>query len=218
MANECSDTEVPENPLTEGEREVRGWVEFAARHYPHEIVRGLLIALGDDPDREGLRNTPARVVRSWAELYAGYGCKAEDVFSPGSDRGFDSERYDQMILLRHIPFTSTCEHHLLPFSGEAAVAYIPDPETGALLGISKLARLVELHARKLQNQERITASVADDLSKLTMAQGVGVTLTASHNCMVCRGVLKPGSEMVTTALRGIFMQDGVKEEFLRSSR
>jgi GTP cyclohydrolase I len=193
----------------------RSWfAHWLGQEHPELVVEALLWAVGDNALRDGLQNTPRRVVASWRELFAGYGRTASDVFTKGSDKAFDCEQYDQMIILRHVPFTSMCEHHMLPFTGQAHVAYIPgDDQSYGLLGVSKLARLVELHARRLQNQERITKNTVDDLMKISLAKGAGVQLVASHSCMACRGVLKPGSEMVTTALRGVFTQDGVKAEF-----
>lgn len=193
-------------------RSERHWMARWLSNHPEIAIEAILWAVGDNALRDGLQKTPRRVVRSWRELFAGYGRMAKDVFTEGSDESFDCEQYDQMIILRHIPFTSMCEHHMLPFTGKAHVAYIPN-ESGGLLGVSKLARLVELHARRLQNQERITKNTVEDLMHVSSARGAGVQLVASHSCMACRGVLKPGSEMVTTALRGVFMQDGVKAEF-----
>lgn len=201
--------------LTRSESE---WVALWLSRHPRLIVEAMLWAIGDNPLRDGLRNTPQRVVASWQELYAGYGRKPEDVFTRSSDKGFDCERYDQMVILRNVPFSSTCEHHIMPFMGVAHVAYLPQEDAAGLLGVSKLARLVELHARRLQNQERITQSVVDDLMEVSGARGAGVQLVATHNCMVCRGVMKPGSEMVTTALKGMFQESSVKAEFLSAIR
>lgn len=220
----------PQDPETSLTRKIREdgavitrtewhWIaHWLGENYPELAVEALLWGIGDNPQRPGLHNTPKRVVKSWSELYAGYGRVARDVFTQGSDNGFDCEQYDQMIILRNIPFASTCEHHLLPFSGVAHVAYIPMDEAAGLMGISKLARLVELHARRLQNQERITRNVVDDLVEISGARGAGCQLVASHNCMVCRGVKKPGSQMVTTALRDVFQSPDVKAEFLSAIR
>jgi GTP cyclohydrolase I len=147
--------------------------------------------------REGLKDTPARVVSSWNELFAGYDLKAAEVL----DSTFNAEGYDGIVLLRDIEFHSTCEHHLQPFKGRAHVAYIP---TERIVGISKLARIVDLHARKLQNQERITKGIADDLEENLQPLGAAVIIEASHGCMQCRGVKKQNSIMTTSAMRGVF--------------
>ncbi len=147
--------------------------------------------------REGLKDTPERVVSSWNELFAGYDLKAAEVL----DSTFNAEGYDGIVLLRDIEFHSTCEHHLQPFKGRAHVAYIP---TERIVGISKLARIVDLHARKLQNQERITKGIADDLEENLQPLGAAVIIEASHGCMQCRGVKKQNSIMTTSAMRGVF--------------
>jgi GTP cyclohydrolase I len=162
-------------------------------------VREILAAVGEDPDREGLQDTPMRVARMYAEVFAGL---HED---PGAHlRTFFTERYDELVVLRDIPFHSMCEHHLLPFAGDAHVAYLPG---GKIVGISKLARVVEAFARRPQVQERMTNQIADLLSAELHAKGVAVILKASHLCMTCRGIKKPGTLMVTSALRGICKSD-----------
>lgn len=157
-------------------------------------VRDILAAVGEDPDREGLLETPRRVARMYAELFEGLrtdpAVHLETVFS---------ERYDEMVVLRDIPFHSMCEHHLMPFEGVAHVAYLPD---GKVVGISKLARVIDAYAHRPQVQERLTSQIADLLYDTLAAQGVAVVLKATHTCMTCRGVKKPGSLMVTSALRG----------------
>ncbi len=147
--------------------------------------------------REGLKDTPTRVVSSWSELFSGYSLKPAEVL----DSTFNAEGYDGIVLLRDIEFHSTCEHHLQPFKGRAHVAYIP---TERIVGISKLARIVDLHARKLQNQERITKGIADDLEENLQPLGAAVIIEASHGCMQCRGVKKQNSIMTTSAMRGVF--------------
>jgi GTP cyclohydrolase I len=162
-------------------------------------VREILAAVGEDPDREGLRETPARVARMYAELFAGL---RED---PRLHlQTFFSERYDEMVVLRNIQFNSICEHHLMPFEGEADVAYLPD---GKVVGISKLARVVESFARRPQVQERMTSQIADLLMSEVHAKGVAVVVRATHACMTCRGVRKPGTVMVTSAVRGTCKSD-----------
>lgn len=164
-----------------------------------KAVKQILLAVGEDIEREGLRDTPGRVAQMYAELLAGTGCDAkehlESVFP---------ENYDEVVLLRQIPFYSICEHHLMPFIGTAAVAYLPD---GMVLGVSKLARIVDCFARRLQVQERLTVQIADFLMENLKPKGVAVILEASHSCMTIRGTKKPGSLMVTSVLRGIFKRD-----------
>jgi GTP cyclohydrolase I len=160
-------------------------------------VRELLIAIGEDPDREGLRDTPARVARSYRELFAGLHIDPADVL----ERTF-SEDHDELVLVRDIPMFSMCEHHLLPFHGVAHVAYIPAVD-GRVTGLSKLARLVDLYARRPQVQERLTRQVADALHQRLGARGVLVVIDAEHQCMSARGVRKPGARTTTSAVRGI---------------
>jgi len=161
-----------------------------------EAVRTLLAAVGDDPDREGLRETPARVARAYGELLRGYG---ED---PGAhlERQFEVD-HDEMVIVRDIPFSSLCEHHLLPFIGKAHVAYIPGDE-GRVCGLSKLARVVDGFARRLQVQERLTVEIADSIMARLGASGVLVVMEAEHLCMSIRGAMKPGSSTTTSAVRG----------------
>ncbi len=164
-------------------------------------VREILLAIGETIDREGLRDTPARVARMYAELVHGMHHDPKEnlitVFH---------EDYDEVVLLRDIPFFSLCEHHMMPFIGKAHVAYLPSPK-GQVLGVSKLARIVDSFARRLQVQERLTGQVADFLMNNLSPIGVAVVLEASHSCMTIRGVKKPGSVMVTSALRGGFLKD-----------
>ncbi|MGH9070259.1 MAG: GTP cyclohydrolase I FolE [Acidimicrobiales bacterium] len=164
-------------------------------------VRELISAIGEDPDREGLRHTPERVASMYKELLAGW---FED---PTLHlRATFAADHDEMVMVRDIGFWSLCEHHLVPFVGKAHVAYIPD-EAGRIIGLSKLARLVEGYARRLQVQERLTAQVADAMEKALFAQGVLVVVEAEHLCMSMRGVNKPGAATVTSAVRGIFRED-----------
>lgn len=162
-------------------------------------VREILIAVGEDPEREGLQATPTRVARMYQEMLAGLG---EDP-AVHLERTF-RERYDEMVILRGIPFYSMCEHHLMPFEGRAHIAYMPN---GKVVGISKLARVVDAFARRLQVQERLTTQVADLIMQKLEAKGVAVIVEATHTCMTCRGVRKPGSEIVTSAIRGMFRQN-----------
>ena len=170
----------------------------------YEMIR----LIGDNPAREGVAQTPNRVVKSWETIYGGYRQKAEDVLTAQ----FNSENYDEMVVLKNIEFFSTCEHHMLPFFGKAHVAYIPN---GSIVGISKLARLVEVFARRLQIQERLTTQIADSLMDIIMPIGCGVVMEAKHFCMVSRGVNKQNSIMETSTLRGVFKEPDVKQEFLK---
>ena len=162
-------------------------------------VREILLAVGEDPDREGLMDTPKRVAKMYAELLEGMKHEATEHL-----HSVFHEEYDEIVLLRDIPFYSMCEHHMLPFIGTANVAYLPD---GKVLGVSKLARIVDCFARRLQVQERMTAQVADFLMDNLKPKGVAVIIEASHSCMTIRGIKKPNSEMVTSALRGLFKTD-----------
>jgi GTP cyclohydrolase I len=159
-------------------------------------VREILIGIGEDPDREGLRDTPARVARAYRELFAGLGGDPDEVLA----RTF-GENHDELVLVRDIPMFSMCEHHLLPFHGVAHVGYLPGPD-GRVTGLSKLARLVDLYARRPQVQERLTTQVADALDRALGARGVIVVIDAEHQCMSARGVRKPGSRTTTSAVRG----------------
>ncbi|MER6958917.1 MULTISPECIES: GTP cyclohydrolase I FolE [unclassified Streptomyces] len=159
-------------------------------------VRELLIAVGEDPDREGLRETPARVARAYRELLAGLTQKPEDVLTTTFDLG-----HDEMVLVKDIEIVSLCEHHMLPFHGVAHVGYIP-ADNGKITGLSKLARLVEVFARRLQVQERLTTQVADSLMQILEARGVIVVIEAEHMCMSVRGIRKPGAKTTTSAVRG----------------
>ena len=159
-------------------------------------VRELLIAVGEDPDREGLRETPGRVARAYHELLAGLRQEPEDVLTTTFDLG-----HDEMVLVKDIEIVSLCEHHLLPFHGVAHVGYIP-AETGKITGLSKLARLVEVFARRPQVQERLTTQIADSLMRILEARGAIVVIEAEHMCMSVRGIRKPGAKTTTSAVRG----------------
>ena len=164
-----------------------------------KAVTEILTAVGEDVQREGIRETPKRVAEMYSELLAGM---SED---PKKHlRSVFSENYDEIVLLRDVPFYSICEHHLMPFIGKAHVAYLPK---GTVLGVSKLARVVDCFARRLQVQERLTDQIADFIMESLKPKGVAVVLEASHSCMTIRGIKKPGSVMVTSSLRGIFRKD-----------
>jgi GTP cyclohydrolase I len=164
-----------------------------------KAVSEILAAVGEETGREGLKGTPERVARMYVELLAGM---RED--PKRHLRSVFTENHDEIVLLRDIPFYSICEHHLLPFIGEAHVSYLP---TGRVIGVSKLARIVDCFARRLQTQERLTNQIADFIMTNLKPLGVAVVLEASHSCMTIRGIKKPGSVMVTSALRGIFRRD-----------
>ena len=166
-------------------------------------IRELLIAIGEDPEREGLRETPQRVARAYAEMTAGMRLRAEDVLTTTFDIG-----HDEMVLVRDMELWSICEHHLVPFTGVAHVGYIPS-ESGKITGLSKLARLVDVYAKRPQVQERLTTQVADSLMKILEARGVIVVIEAEHLCMTMRGVRKPGARTVTSAVRGAFRDSDV---------
>lgn len=169
-------------------------------------VREILAAIGEDPDRDGLLDTPERVARAWGELVGGYGRDAEELLGTTFDIA-----HDEMVLVKDIEVVSLCEHHLLPFTGVAHVAYIPSAD-GRVTGLSKLARLVELYARRLQVQERLTTQIADALVEHLGAQGVLVVLECEHLCMSMRGVRKPGARTITSAVRGILHRPGTRAE------
>jgi GTP cyclohydrolase I len=171
-------------------------------------VREILSEIGEDPDRQGLVGTPDRVHRMYAELTAGYHVDPDRLLG----RALFDVDYSEMVVVRDIPFYSLCEHHLLPFFGRAAVAYIP---SGKVVGLSKIPRIVEMYARRLQLQERMTQQIADLLMERLVPQGVGVVLEATHLCAVMRGVEKPGTVMTTSAVLGLFRtRDKTRAEFL----
>jgi GTP cyclohydrolase IA len=170
-------------------------------------VREILFAIGEDPDRDGLRDTPARVARAYAEQFAGLGLNPADVLTTV----FDAD-HDEMVIVRDIELYSTCEHHLVPFFGTAHVGYIPN-EKGQITGLSKLARLVDVFARRPQVQERMTSQIADALMETLDPRGVIVIIEAEHLCMSMRGVRKPGAKTVTSAVRGSFLSsEGTRAE------
>ncbi|WP_110180489.1 GTP cyclohydrolase I FolE [Nocardioides solisilvae] len=169
-------------------------------------VRELLAAMGEDVDREGLRDTPARVARAYAELTQGLRQRPEDVLTTTFDLG-----HDEMVLVRDIELWSMCEHHLVPFTGVAHVGYIP-AETGKITGLSKLARLVDVYAKRPQVQERLTTQVADAMTEILEARGVIVVIEAEHLCMTMRGVRKAGARTITSAVRGIMHNAATRSE------
>ncbi|MFD5805300.1 GTP cyclohydrolase I FolE [Streptomyces sp. NPDC049936] len=181
------------DPVTlDGEGEIGEFDEKRAEN----AVRELLIAVGEDPDREGLRETPARVARAYKEIFAGLWQEPEDVLTTTFDLG-----HDEMVLVKDIEVFSTCEHHLVPFRGVAHVGYIPS-SSGKITGLSKLARLVDVYARRPQVQERLTTQVADSLMEILEPRGVIVVVECEHMCMSMRGIRKPGAKTLTSAVRG----------------
>ncbi len=177
-----------------------------------QAVRTLLIGLGEDPEREGLKDTPKRVVKALQFLTKGYHESLDELLNGA----VFTEDANEMVLVRDIDIFSSCEHHILPVIGRAHVAYIPN---GKVIGLSKVARICEMYARRLQVQERLTVQIADALQGLLKPQGVAVVIEASHMCMVMRGVQKPGSWTVTSAMRGVFAEDGrTREEFMNLIR
>ncbi|TKC79220.1 GTP cyclohydrolase I FolE [Trinickia terrae] len=179
------------------------------REEAEAAVRVLLRWAGDDPNREGLLETPSRVVRSYEEFFSGYAQDPREILA----RTFSEvDGYDEMIVLKDIRFESYCEHHMVPIIGRAHVAYLPEHR---VVGISKLARLVDAFAKRLQIQEKMTAQIADTLNEILQPKGVGVILEAAHQCMSTRGVHKPGVEMVTSRMLGTFRTDpSTRREFL----
>lgn len=175
-----------------------------------KLVIDMIHCIGDDPNREGLLETPDRVIRSWEELYSGYNKNPEDVF-----KVFENPGYDQMVLSKNINFFSTCEHHNLQFFGKAHIAYIPN---GKVIGISKLSRLLEIYARRLQIQERIGEQVTDALMKYLEPKGAACIIQAQHMCMMARGVKQQDSTMITSSLKGCFLESSVKQELFSMIR
>ncbi|MET8117521.1 GTP cyclohydrolase I FolE [Streptomyces prasinus] len=169
-------------------------------------VRELLIAVGEDPDREGLQETPARVARAYKEIFAGLWQQPEDVLTTTFDIG-----HDEMVLVKDIEVYSTCEHHLVPFRGVAHVGYIPST-SGKITGLSKLARLVDVYARRPQVQERLTTQIADSLMEILEPRGVIVVIECEHMCMSMRGIRKPGAKTLTSAVRGQLRDAATRNE------
>ncbi|SFP18482.1 GTP cyclohydrolase I [Geodermatophilus dictyosporus] len=184
--------------LEEPEGEVRADFSRVDTARAEAAVRELLLAVGEDPDRPGLRNTPGRVARAYAETFAGLWQDPGEILATVFD-----EDHDELVLVKDIPMYSTCEHHLVPFHGAAHVGYIPG-EDGRVTGLSKIARLVDVYARRPQVQERMTRQIADALAEHLQPRGVLVVIEAEHLCMGMRGIRKPGSTTVTSAVRGIF--------------
>lgn len=180
-------------------------IERPSREEAEAAVRTLLRWAGDNPDREGLRDTPRRVVNAYEEFFSGYRESADEVLSKVFE---EVEGYDDLVLVRDIPFTSHCEHHVVPFVGKAHIAYYPN---GGVVGLSKLARLVEIFARRLQTQEAMTAQIAAAIDEALAPRGVAVMVEAEHMCMSMRGVMKQGSSTVTMQFSGVFRDDPAEQ-------
>lgn len=173
------------------------------------LFTSVLRELGEDVKRDGLVDTPHRVAKAWQEMLSGYKQDPEKILG----RVFEDSTYDQMVVLDNIEFQSTCEHHLLPFVGTATVAYIPNG--GRIVGLSKLARLVDCFAKRLQIQERMTQQIASAIETHLKAKGVAVILRAHHSCMSCRGVMKPSARMITSCMKGVMLlNDGARAELM----
>ncbi|MDR3032006.1 MAG: GTP cyclohydrolase I FolE [Kitasatospora sp.] len=191
------------DPVTlDGETPVREFDQKRAEN----AVRELLLAVGEDPDREGLLETPARVARAYREIFAGLWQRPEDVLTTTFDLG-----HDEMVLVKDIEVFSTCEHHLVPFRGVAHVGYIPST-SGKITGLSKLARLVDVYARRPQVQERLTSQVADALMRILEPRGAIVVFECEHMCMSMRGIRKPGAKTITSAVRGQLRDPATRNE------
>lgn len=176
-----------------------------------DTIRRMIALLGENPDREGLLETPRRIAGMYREMFEGLRLDPVDVLSVGFEEG-----HDEMVILREIPFYSMCEHHFMPFHGEAHVGYMPN---GRIVGLSKLARAVEILARRPQVQERLTGQIANCIEEVLDARGVGVVIEAEHLCMTARGIRKPGAHMVTSAMRGLFRENAqTRQEFLQLIR
>jgi len=186
------------------------WERLSGENGPQENVKRLLEYIGDDPNREGLKDTPGRVIRSFDELYSGYKKQPSSILTV-----FKDDSCNEMVVLKDVEFYSTCEHHMLPFFGCAHVAYIPN---GRVIGVSKLARLLEIYSRRLQIQERICQQVTSALDEFLKPQGSACVLQAQHFCMTSRGVQKQNSIMVTSSLTGSFLEGSVRNEFLNFIR
>lgn len=173
------------------------------------VAASIIEAIGEDPEREGLRGTPQRIAEMYSELFAGIDMDAKAELSVGFEEG-----HREMVILRDIPFYSMCEHHLLPFYGVAHIGYIPNNE-GRVVGISKLARVVDIYAKRIQLQERMTTQIADAILEALQPDGVAVVIQAEHLCMTMRGIKKPGSNVMTSATRGTFRsRAATRAEFL----
>jgi GTP cyclohydrolase I len=206
-------TNAPEKPMSDHVRAAPVRVEpRPSRAEAEAAVRTLLSYIGDNPDREGLVETPKRFVSAYEELFAGYKeCPAEVLDRTFSETG----GYDDLVLVRDIPFYSHCEHHVMPFTGRAHIAYVP---TGRVVGLSKIARLIDVYARRLQTQEHLTAQISTAIEEILKPKGAAVMLEAEHTCMSMRGVTKPGSTTLTTKFTGLFEDPQEQARFITMVR
>lgn len=189
---------------------LRAGDEKPGRAETEAAFRTILRWTGDDPGREGLIETPARAVRAFEEFFSGYAQNPAEILKKTFE---EVEGYDEMIVLRGVRFNSHCEHHIAPISGKAWIAYVP---SGRVVGISKLARVVEVYAKRLQTQEKLTAQIANTIDEVLKPRGVGVVIKASHHCMITRGVQKPDTDLVTSRMLGCFRSDPqLRQEFVR---
>lgn len=212
IPEDASDEEIARRLIEQNEVDPRTsprWtmIQEAEEKLMHQYFKDFFEIIGDDPDREGLKETPDRVIRSWMELYSGYATDIALLLTQ-----FDSEQYSQMVILEGIEFQSMCEHHILPFYGKAWVAYIPDTK---IVGISKLVRLVTAFSKRLQNQERLSRQIVEALDGYLEPLGSACVVRAHHMCMSCRGVKQPSAIMTTSHLTGAFMEDPqTRSEFM----
>ena len=207
MENQSSDSQMVENTINKRVEEARShWDKFNPLK-AEELIRMLIEYIGDDPNREGVKDTPRRVVKSYKELFSGYHIDPKIVLGTT----FDGAGYDQMVICKDIEFYSHCEHHMNPFFGKVHVGYIPGER---VVGLSKLARLVEVFSRRLQIQEKMTQQIADTINDVLLPAGVIVIVEAKHMCMCARGVGKQNSSMVTSAIHGVLKDASVRSEFL----
>jgi GTP cyclohydrolase I len=206
-------TTPPEKPMSDHVRAAPVPVEpRPSREEAEKAVRTLLSFIGDNPDREGLVETPKRFVSAYEELFGGYKeCPAEVLDRTFSETG----GYDDLVLVRDIPFYSHCEHHVMPFTGKAHIAYVP---TGRVVGLSKIARLIDVYARRLQTQEHLTAQISTAIEEILKPKGAAVMLEAEHTCMSMRGVAKPGSTTLTTKFTGLFEDPQEQARFITMVR
>ncbi len=200
MENQLTNSQVDEDSLNKNDGLTQDEVG-------QKLIRFLLAHIGEDPDREGLKDTPRRVIKSYKELFGGYGMDAKKILGTT----FESNGYDQMVICKDIEMFSTCEHHMIPFHGKVHIGYVPGER---VVGLSKLARLVEVFARRLQIQEKLTQQIADTLVEVLKPKGVIVVIRAKHMCMCARGINKQHSEMVTSAFKGAFEEGSARAEFL----
>lgn len=196
------------DPSTQRKNNTTGVVKMDTQKI-EQAFREILIAMGENPEREGLQETPKRVAKMYAEIYSGLNEDPSEVL----EIGFEEDQHEEVVIVKDIPFYSTCEHHFVPFYGKAHIAYLPNKR---LTGLSKLARAVEIIARRPQLQERISQQVADAVEKALAPRGVFVVIEAEHMCMTMRGIKKPGSKTVTTIARGVYETDGqLRQEVLQ---